>query len=46
MTLNMLFFTITIKKVQRTPEEIIHEQRINKIIEENKEKAISMYRGF
>ncbi|MFT8322583.1 MAG: YrzI family small protein [Bacillus sp. (in: firmicutes)] len=46
MTLNILFFTITIKKAQQTTEEILHEKQIEKIMEENKVKAISMYRGF
>ncbi|WP_445490274.1 YrzI family small protein [Niallia sp. 03133] len=46
MTLNMLFFTITIKKANQTAEEVLHDQRINKIMQENKAKAISMYRGF
>ncbi|MFT8322582.1 MAG: YrzI family small protein [Bacillus sp. (in: firmicutes)] len=40
MTLNLLFFTIIIKKQELTTEEVLHEQRINKIMEENKERQI------
>jgi uncharacterized protein (TIGR02413 family) len=45
MTLNMLFFTITIKKQKMTTEEYLHQERIKKIRDEQLDKAI-MYRNF
>jgi uncharacterized protein (TIGR02413 family) len=45
MTLNILFFTITIKKRQMTLEEIRHNEMVEKMIEENKTRQ-SMLRQF
>ncbi|WP_445490273.1 YrzI family small protein [Niallia sp. 03133] len=45
MRLNLLFFTIIIKKQEKTAEEILHEQRINEIMEKNKEQQI-LFGGF
>ncbi|HAQ06029.1 MAG TPA: YrzI family protein [Bacillus bacterium] len=36
MTLNILFFTITISKREMSAEEIRHEEMVNKLLEENK----------
>jgi uncharacterized protein (TIGR02413 family) len=45
MTLNILFFTITIKKRQMTLEEIRHNEMVEKMVEENKTRQ-SMLRQF
>ncbi|PLS15587.1 YrzI family protein [Bacillus sp. M6-12] len=45
MTLNMLFFTITIKFTQMTAEEYMHQQQIKKIREEYMDRAIQ-HRSF
>ena len=44
MTINMLFFTITVHQKQMTEEEIIHQQNIEEIMEENRRKQFSMMR--
>ncbi|WP_316571927.1 YrzI family small protein [Neobacillus sp. YIM B06451] len=46
MTLNIFFMTITIKKREMDPEEIMERERIRKITEENKNRQFSMYRPF
>ncbi|MBR8645242.1 YrzI family small protein [[Brevibacterium] frigoritolerans] len=40
MTLNMLFFTITIKMKKMTAEECLQQERIHKIREEHLDKAL------
>ncbi|MEY9868418.1 uncharacterized protein (TIGR02413 family) [Peribacillus sp. B2I2] len=40
MTLNMLFFTITIKMKKMTAEECLQQERIHKIREEHLDKAM------
>ncbi|WP_153123210.1 YrzI family small protein [Peribacillus tepidiphilus] len=40
MTLNLLFFTITIKPKKMTVEEALHQEFINKIHEENVNKVL------
>ncbi|MDQ0218219.1 YrzI family small protein [Peribacillus cavernae] len=45
MTLNMLFFIITIKKQKMTAEEYLHQETVKKIHGENRDKTI-MYRNF
>jgi uncharacterized protein (TIGR02413 family) len=45
MTLNILFFTITINKRQMSLEEIRHNEMVEKMIEENKTRQ-SMLRQF
>lgn len=45
MTLNMLFFTITIKKQNVTAEEYIHQENIKKLRDEYIDKAM-FYRNF
>ncbi|GKU81359.1 hypothetical protein NCCP28_07550 [Niallia sp. NCCP-28] len=42
MTLNLLFFTIIIKKYEKTSEEIYHEQEINRIMDEHNRRNILM----
>ena len=44
MTLNILFFTVTIKKRKTTIEEALHNQMVQKIYEENKNRQINFYR--
>jgi uncharacterized protein (TIGR02413 family) len=45
MTLNILFFTITINKRQMSLEEIRHNEMVEKMIEDNKTRQ-SMLRPF
>lgn len=45
MTLNILFFTITIKKRKMSLEEIHHNQMVEKVIEENRSRQ-AMIRPF
>jgi len=40
MTLNLLFFTISIKKHEKTAEEMQHEQEISRIMEEHNQRHI------
>ncbi|MBK5442641.1 MULTISPECIES: YrzI family small protein [unclassified Peribacillus] len=40
MTLNMLFFTITIKMKKMTAEECLQQERINKLREEHLNNAM------
>jgi uncharacterized protein (TIGR02413 family) len=44
MTLNILFFSITIKKRTLSEEEVKNQELIEKLYEENKDRQISMYR--
>jgi uncharacterized protein (TIGR02413 family) len=44
MTLNMLFFTITVHQKQMTEEEMRHQQIIEEIMEENRRKQLSAVR--
>lgn len=46
MTLNILFFTVTIKKRKISAEEALREEMANKIMEENKDRQFTMYRPF
>ena len=45
MTLNILFFTITINKRQMSLEEIRHNEMVNQLIEENRSRQ-AMIRPF
>ncbi|MCM3725215.1 YrzI family small protein [Neobacillus cucumis] len=45
MTLNILFFSITIKKRKISTEEAIHQEMVEKLYEQNKDRQISMYRN-
>ncbi|WP_223591264.1 YrzI family small protein [Neobacillus bataviensis] len=44
MTLNILFFSITIKKRNVTLEEAVHQELVEKLYEQNKDRQISMHR--
>ncbi|WP_083865532.1 YrzI family small protein [Neobacillus bataviensis] len=44
MTLNILFFSITIKKRKMSFEEAAHQEMIEKLYEKNKERQASMFR--
>ncbi len=46
MTLNILFLTITIKKRRITVEEALHNEKVMKIYEENRDRQMTMYRPF
>ena len=46
MTLNILFFTITIKKRNMTVEEAIHNEMVMKIYEANHDRQLNMHRPF
>jgi len=46
MTLNIIFFTITIKRRDITIEEALHNQKIEKMYDEIKDRQISMYRPY
>ncbi|MEH7376959.1 MULTISPECIES: YrzI family small protein [Bacillaceae] len=45
MTLNIIFFSITIKKRKVSTEEAIHQEMVEKLYEQNKDRQASMYRG-
>jgi uncharacterized protein (TIGR02413 family) len=44
MTLNILFFSITIKKREMSLEEAKQQEMVEKLYERNKDRQISMYR--
>ncbi|HEO8419807.1 YrzI family small protein [Niallia sp. FSL W8-0635] len=44
MMINMLFFTITFEAKKMTEEEAMHQQYIDKVIEENRNKQMSITR--
>ncbi|MCR2822448.1 YrzI family small protein [Lederbergia panacisoli] len=46
MTLNIIFFTITIKRRHVTLEEALHNKKIEKMHNEIKDRQISMYRPY
>ena len=43
MTLNILFFSITFKKRQVNLREAVHQEMVEKLYEQNKDRQISMY---
>jgi uncharacterized protein (TIGR02413 family) len=43
MTLNILFFTIIIKKHEISVEEAVHLEMVKRLYEENKDRIISVY---
>ncbi|MDF0728573.1 YrzI family small protein [Cytobacillus sp. S13-E01] len=43
MTFNLFFLTISVMKKERTIEEIQHEQKVNKMYEEMKDRHITMF---
>lgn len=42
MTLNIVFFTVTIQKRQVSAMEILHEERVNQLMEDNKVNIIKL----
>jgi uncharacterized protein (TIGR02413 family) len=44
MTLNILFFSITIEKRETSLEEAKQQEMVEKLYEKNKDRHISMYR--
>lgn len=44
MTLNLVFLTITIKKRKVSVQEAAHQEMVEKLYEQNKDRQISMYR--
>jgi len=44
MTLNILFFSVTIKKRKVTLEEAFQQQMVEQLYEEYKDRKISIYR--
>ncbi|MFD2446145.1 YrzI family small protein [Bacillus sp. CGMCC 1.16607] len=44
MTLNILFFTLTIKKRKMTAKDYLHEESIYKMIEENRNHQMNIQR--
>lgn len=46
MTLNILFLTITISKRKKTQEEVNHQQFVDSIYEQNKDRQFTLYRPF
>ncbi|GIN85401.1 hypothetical protein J6TS2_17870 [Heyndrickxia sporothermodurans] len=43
MTLNLIFFTITIQKRSRSIEDYVNEERILQIVEQNKSKYSEIF---
>lgn len=46
MTLNILFFTITIKKREISLEEAVHDQMVEKMYEDNKDRVAKYIRPY
>ncbi|EKN70821.1 hypothetical protein BABA_03119 [Neobacillus bataviensis LMG 21833] len=44
MTINLIFFTISIKKRKISLEEARHDEMVERLYEQNKEKQISIHR--
>jgi len=43
MTLNILFFSITIKKRNISLEEAVNQEMVEKLYDQNKDRQISMH---
>ncbi len=43
MTLNILFFSITIKKRKLSLDEAVHQETVEKLYEKNKDRQATMY---
>ncbi|MFJ7727029.1 YrzI family small protein [Neobacillus sp. NPDC097160] len=43
MTLNILFFSITIKKRNMSPEQAANQEMVEKLYEQNRDRQISMH---
>lgn len=46
MTINLFFITINVQKRKKSKEELEHDERIHRIMEEVKDRQFKMYRGF
>lgn len=46
MTLHILFLTITIKKRKLTKQEVVHQEFVEQIYEQNKDRQFTVYRQF
>ncbi|MEW9107859.1 YrzI family small protein [Cytobacillus gottheilii] len=46
MTLNILFFTVTIHKRKLTTEDALREEMCHKLMEENRDRQFSLYGRF
>ncbi|MBL4953027.1 YrzI family small protein [Neobacillus sp. YIM B02564] len=44
MTINIAFLTITFKKRKRTMEEMLHQETIEQLYEQHKNRQFSLYR--
>ncbi|AZU63428.1 YrzI family small protein [Neobacillus mesonae] len=44
MTLNILFLTITIKKRKVSTKEAAHQEMVEKLYDQHKDRQMSMYR--
>lgn len=44
MTLNILFFSITIKKHKMSLQEAVHQEMVEKLYEQNKDRQASLFR--
>lgn len=44
MTLNIFFISITIKKRKMSPQEIAHQEMVEQLYEQNKDRQVSMHR--
>ncbi|WP_144547758.1 YrzI family small protein [Bacillus sp. X1(2014)] len=45
MTLNIIFFSITIKKRKVSIEEANHQEMVEKLYEQNKDRQASIFRS-
>ncbi|WP_462412295.1 YrzI family small protein [Neobacillus sp. Marseille-QA0830] len=45
MTLHILFLTITISKRKVTAEQAMHQEMVEKLYEQNKDRQMAMYRN-
>lgn len=43
MTLNILFFTITVKKREVSLEEAVNQEMVEQLYDQNKDRQISMH---
>jgi uncharacterized protein (TIGR02413 family) len=44
MTLNIIFLSITIKKRKVSTEEAVHQEMVERLYDQNKDRQASMYR--
>ncbi|ASV68917.1 YrzI family small protein [Cytobacillus sp. FSL W7-1323] len=46
MTLNLIFLTVTIKARKRSVEERMHDEYVNRLLEDHKARQEEIYRNF